>query len=168
MDIKKLKNIKITYLVIALAAGIALVALSDGLPKSDPGQTAETQTQKPPDNSSVEKRLEKIIESIDGVSEADVFVTYENSGVKTIATVSDESTSTDEGKRSFTGKSQAVTVRDGSSEEPFVEEEKLPEVRGVIISAKGVGDASLNALITDAVASAMGVPVHRVKILSKD
>ncbi len=168
MDIKKLKSIKITYLIIALAAGIALVVLSNGMPKSAPKERTVTESHKPPDTVDVERRLKEIIESIDGVSDADVFITYENSGVKNIATVTDETYAADDDKRTNSGKSQVVTVRDGSSETPFVEEEKLPQVRGVIISAKGVSDMSLNALITDAVASAMGVPVHRVKILSKD
>ena len=58
--------------------------------------------------------------------------------------------------------------KQSSSEEPFVSEEVLPQVRGVLIVAKGAGDAEVNAKITDAVSAVLGVPIHKVKILSAD
>ena len=63
---------------------------------------------------------------------------------------------------------ETFTSKTNSGEEPFVSEEKLPEVRGVIICAKGVENEEMRLLISDAVSGAMNVPIHRVKVLSKD
>ncbi len=168
MDLKEIKNIKPVYLLAALAVGILIVVLSNFAQKEDPPAKENEVSQTLPDTLDTEKRLEEIINSIDGVSDAKVFITYENSGLKNITTITEE-TSQEKGEdKSQFYKASVVTQKDGSSERPFVREETFPEVRGVIIAAKGVGDKTLNALITDAVSSAMGVGPHRVKILPKD
>lgn len=152
MKLKNLKNIKITYLAAILGAGIVLMLLSNMM-----SPEAEIPEQPPPEeaavlkDSSVEDRLRELIEDIDGVSDVSVFVSYENNGVRNIAMSGEK----------------FVTQKEGSAEQPFVTEEVLPQVRGVIIAAKGISTSSLEARISDAVASAMGVPIHRVKILSK-
>ena len=58
--------------------------------------------------------------------------------------------------------------RASSAEEPFVSEEKLPSIRGVLIVAEGVGKSEINAEITEAVSQVLGVAIHKVKILSAD
>lgn len=170
MNILKLKNIKNKklYLLMALAAGIAVVMLSGLLPSEKESLPKEVQIVNMPDSDATEKRLKDIIETIGGVSDVSVFVTYENIGERKIATTSEETTTQDGTKRNSSIKSQIVTAKTNSGEEPFVSEEKLPEIRGVIICAKGVGSEEMRLLISDAVSGAMNVPIHRVKVLSKD
>ncbi len=168
MDLKGIKNIKPVYLLAALVLGVFIVVLSNLGQKKEPELKENEVRQTVPDIANTEKRLEEIIDSIDGVSEVAVFITYENSGLKNVTTVTEE-TSEEKGEdKSQSYKNTVVTQKEGSVERPFVREETFPEVRGIIIAAKGVGDKTLNALITDAVSSAMGVGPHRVKILPKD
>lgn len=163
---KKLGKIKSTYLIIFLALGIALVFLSDfGLKDKE---KEEPSLQSVFEEEDTEKKLKEILEGIDGISDVSVFISYDNKGVVNIASEGDESTASDGEKRTSTKRIQAVTKRDGSGEAPFVTEELLPRVRGVIVTARGVSDEGKNALITRAVSTALDVALHRVKVLPKD
>ncbi len=169
MDIKKLKNIKPAYLVAMLLVGALIMMLSNLFPaKKEEASVDEPKDNTPLYNYDAENRLGELIEDIDGVSDVTVFITYENSGVRSIVTVGEENTLSDGEKSTASKKREAVMRREGSNEEPFINEEILPEVRGIIISARGLKNKTLTAQVTDAVAAAMGVPLHRVKVISKD
>ncbi len=169
MNIKKLKNIKPVYLVAMLLLGALIMMISNLLPlNNNEAEVDEPKEKSPPYNNDAEIRLGKLIGDIDGVSDVTVFITYENNGVRSVATIGEESTMSDSEKSSSSRKQEVVTKKQGSGEEPFVNEEILPQVRGIIISARGLKSKTLAAQVTDAVASAMGVPLHRVKVISKD
>ncbi len=164
---KRLGRIKSTYLVIFLAVGIVLVLLSN-FGKESKETVSETEVKSVFEEEDTEKKLKEIIEGIDGVDDVSVFISYDNKGMLNIASEGDESTVSDGEKKTSTKRIQAVTKRDGSGEAPFVTEELLPRVRGVIVTARGVSDEVKNALITRAVSTALDVPLHRVKVLPKD
>ena len=167
MDVLKLKNKKM-YLVMALATGLIVVMVSGFLPGEKERLPDEKTATVIPDSQTVEKRLKNIIETINGVSDVSVFVTYDNMGERKIATTSEETLSQDGTRKNSSLKSEVVTSGTNSGGGPFVSEEKLPKVRGVIICAKGVENEEMRLLISDAVSGAMNVPPHRVKVLSKD
>lgn len=161
---KRLGRIKSTYLVIFLAVGILLVFLSS----FETSKKQETEVKSVFEEADDEKKLKEIIEGIDGISNVSVFVSYDNKGMLTIASDGEESSTTDGGKKTSAKRVQAVTKRDSSGEAPFVTEELLPRVRGVIVTARGVSDKEKNALIARAVSTALDVPLHRVNVLPKD
>ena len=168
MELKLLKGKKLTYLIVAFAAGIILIVLSGSFnkPKSKPPPVAEKTAA--PEVGATEKRLEEIIGTVKGVSDVTVFITYENTGVRNTARLTEDTHSQDGQKSQSTRKDNPVIRKESSLEEPFVYEEILPQVRGVIISARGVSDPKTSLVIADAVASALGVPVYKVRVLSKD
>ena len=168
MDIKLLKNKKITYFVVALAAGILMIVLSGQFtsPQKEVAVRKDTQPAKV-DATYAEKRLQQILGTVKGVSDVSVFVTYENNGVKNTALVTENSSSSQNGEIRTERKDSVVWYKDSSGEQPFVKEEILPQVRGVIICAKGI-DEKTKLLITDAVASAMGIPMYKVRVLPKN
>ncbi len=164
---KKLGRIKSTYLIIFLALGIVLVLLSN-FGKESKEKVSETEVKSVFVEEDTEKKLKEIIEGIDGVGDVSVFISYDNKGMLNIASDGEESTVTDGEKKTSTKRIQAVTKRDSTGEAPFVTEELLPRVRGVIVTARGVSDEEKHALITRAVSTALDVPLHRVKVLPKD
>lgn len=167
MELKKLKNIKTSYLVLALFLGIALMVLSKGIkPAKKQEETSQPAVITADENA--EEKLKEIIGSIDGVSDVSVFITYENSGVKKTSSVYEKSALQDGEKGNESSKETPVMVKDSSGEKPFVKEDVLPMVRGVMISARGIRDPVVKADVTDAVAGVLGIPVHRVKILHID
>ncbi len=166
MNLKKLKSIKPMYLVFTLAIGIVLMILSNTFTQSPPKTKSEKEETPAPFNFDAEEKLRDILESIEGVSNVKIFINYENNGTKNLAFFGEETSSADGDKKNSTTKKQPVTVVDGGGENPFVNEEVLPKVRGVIITARGIKTKELEVEITEAVSAVLGVPVHRVKILS--
>lgn len=171
INLKKLKKLNPRQMAAALALGIALLMLSSFF-SADKGKTADRQETGTDvgalQYAQTEKRLKAAVEKVRGISDVTVFITYENSGVKKTASDSNTSTTVSEGSTSAASEDNTVMKKQSSSEEPFVSEEVLPQVRGVLIVAKGAGDAEVNAKITDAVSAVLGVPIHKVKILSAD
>lgn len=168
MDIKSMINPKIKYLALALALGVFLIVISSVPQKKEAKTEIKSQEESLPGVDETEEKLAGLIESIDGVSEVSVFLTYNNLGEKKIAYTNEFSTSEEKDKKEKNEKNDYVKKKNSSAEEPFVTEEVLPEVRGVIICARGVGSEGLRLKIADAVASALGISVNYVKVLPKD
>lgn len=166
MELVKIKKIKTPYLIAALVLGIVLMILPGTKTPKTPEKEEKESVLSPIGDEA--QRLENIIGGMDGVSDVSVLITYENTGVRNVQSVTEKSISQDEQKKSEQTKTQALIIKEGSSETPFVSEEILPEVRGVIISARGIKNPTLKASITEAVAAVFGVSVHRVRILHKD
>lgn len=108
-----------------------------------------------------EERLERILSQIDGAGEVSVMITYYSSSEKNIAyetkTASREDKSESEDKK--------AVMTDG---EPMVVKEVYPQVKGVIVTADGAGSVSVRTAISEAVAAALDVPVHRICIFKKE
>lgn len=174
MNIKTgiLKNIKIKHLLLLLACGILLLSLSHLGTRTE--KVDSTIEEKRSDiilqrsEKQTEERLASIIAKIKGVSNVSVFITYENNGIYRTDSNIKENTSTDSSGTDFSKENSVVMKKNASAEEPFVNEETMPEIRGVLIVAGGVGNPAVNAEITDAVSTALGVAVHKVKILQAD
>ena len=61
------------------------------------------------------------------------------------------------------------TVLSGSSGsgEPVVEKELAPEISGIVISAQGGGNASVQKEISEAMQALFGLPAHKIKVLKR-
>jgi stage III sporulation protein AG len=193
MDIKKdfnriFKNFlnksgkeKITIIILT---GILLLVISlpTGSKKStteDSKKTSETATQSEENVYSsyceyLEKKLEDALKNVDGVGDVNVVITLKNTSQKVLATdseISDSSvneTDSSGGARSTTQHDSTSTniyydTDDGSS--PYVVMENMPEVEGVVITAKGGADGTVCCEITEAAEALLGVPVHKIKVL---
>lgn len=169
---KKLKKIKPQYLFILLITGVALLLFSNlysEIPKEKGEKTDKTESSHcTNDATALESRLAAVVEKISGVTDAEVFVTYENSGIKKHAIdAKDDATTSDE---SVTVKKEtsAVMEKHSSNETPFISEEVMPQVRGVLIVAGGIKSSNIKDEIAEAVSAVLDVPVHKVKVLSAD
>jgi stage III sporulation protein AG len=56
----------------------------------------------------------------------------------------------------------------GGEDQPVVVVTHLPEVDGVLIVASGAGDPEVRAELTLAVETALHLPAHRVRVLTKE
>lgn len=172
MDFKNfsLKKVNKKYFIAVLAVGAALMLVSNLTVNTSQKNDTNVSTEKNAalKNDDTEKRLAEIIGKITGVSDVSVFITYENNGVhKTVENVTEKNSKSESGTEASREKNTVMKKQSGT-EEPFVHEETLPQVRGVMIVAKGVGGSAINAEITDAVSAVLGVSVHKVKILQSD
>src|SRR5690625_4396714 len=126
---------------------------------------------------SYEKDLQKMLNNIQGVSEAEVMVNLDSTNVKVYETnlikgqqVTNE-TDNNGGIRKVedqTEETQVVLVRQGDQEVPLLVQTEKPKVRGVFVVAKGVDHATVKMWIIEAVARVLDVPTHKVSVMPKN
>ena len=163
MNIKKFKKIKPYHLLIVLALGVFLLVSSNFFASPKNHETNKKSEEMTVDN--IEKRLAETVKKIDGINDADVFITYENNGVKRHATNIKDDAVTGENNVTVKKETSAVMKKEGTLETPFVSEEILPQIRGVLIVASGADDLKLKEEITVAISAVLGVPLHKVRVL---
>ncbi|MGJ7921311.1 stage III sporulation protein AG [Neobacillus sp. LXY-4] len=123
-----------------------------------------------------ENQLKEALEGIQGVGDVTVVVNVDATEKQVLEKNSKSQTqTTDEtdregGKRKVEDsqtENQLVIIRDGEKEVPIVVETKKPEIRGVLVVAKGADNIQVKKWIIEAVTRALDVPSHRVAVMPK-
>lgn len=123
-----------------------------------------------------ENQLKEALEGIAGVSDVMVVVNVDNTErtvlEKNTITRSQTTDETDRegGERKVEDQSQdsqVVIIRDGEKEVPIVLETKKPEIRGVLVVAKGADNIQVKKWIIESVTKLLDVPSHRVSVMPK-
>ncbi len=122
-----------------------------------------------------EQQLTEALSQVEGVGEVKVTVTMESTGKKIVEkdNPQDEQTSSQkdsEGSESNTQSSstQETTVyaeTEDGSQTPYISSETYPEIRGVLVVAKGGGDPVIVQQIQEAVMALFHVDAHKIKVL---
>lgn len=123
-----------------------------------------------------ENQLKEAIESIIGVDDVSIVVNvdstekvvYEKNMINKKQITSE--TDSNGGKREVEDNSaeeQIVVVREGDKEVPLISETKKPDIRGVLVVAKGAENVQIKKSIIEAVMRTLDVPSHRVSVLAK-
>jgi stage III sporulation protein AG len=125
---------------------------------------------------SYEGQLKKAIEDMLGVSDVTVMVNIDSTDLKifeknknTKSQITKE-TDRDGGQRSVQDSStdvQIVIIKNGDKEVPIVTETKKPEIRGVLVVARGADNIEVKKWIVEAVTRVLGVPSYRVAVMPK-
>lgn len=162
-------------LVIILLIGIGLMVLP-GLFSRGTEEAAVPQRVEAPDRRAYEKELEErlsaILSTLRGVSQVSVMVTLEDSGETYYAQneSSDLKNTADgthrEDNRQSDG-SLALKNDAGGGQSPVKLKTVTPRVSGVLVTAKGVGEAAVQTDVINAVRAVLDVPAHRVQVLEK-
>ncbi len=122
----------------------------------------------------LEKRLEEVLLTVDGVGEVKVMITLKNNGEKQIRsdTVREHSSTSETdsagGSRNLQEVREeysTVILNDGTGDSPYVTRETAPEIEGVLVVAQGAGSASVKSEIYEAVQALFNVPAHKIKVL---
>lgn len=143
------------YLAVIFIIGIVLMMYSAHGAPTERGQSQEVRSE--------EERLEKIISDIKGAGRVSVMITYTSGAGKELAYETKTNRSEKSGGTTENIDTQAV-ITSGS---PVILREMTPEVRGVIVTAEGAGNARVRADISNAVCAALGVMPHKVCIFEK-
>lgn len=124
----------------------------------------------------LEQRIRELLKHVDGVGEVDVMVVLESSSEKVWQSDGSSSTSLTEetdsagGSRKIESREQehstVVLSGDGKSE-PMLTKELRPQISGIIISAEGGGSPQIQAEISAAMESLLGLPAHKIKVLKR-
>ncbi|MBE7028897.1 MAG: hypothetical protein E7405_01455 [Ruminococcaceae bacterium] len=156
---KYTKNKKIVVLVIIFIIGLILISLPDN--KSN--NKADTINLESSLRESEEKRLEKIITSVDGVSKCRVMISFLDNGVKEYYRNEQE----DRDDSNLKTQRQIVVKKTDGNEEPILKREISPVIKGVSIVAdckrKGMED-----IIYSITSKALGVDIHKIQVVIND
>ena len=123
----------------------------------------------------LERSLEELLCTMDGVGKVRVMVTLESSGEavveKDVNTVREGSTEVDSagGSRNTTNLNDVEeTIYQDTGQgngTPYIKKILSPRVEGVVISAQGGGNAEIVQNITEAIQSLLGIDEHKIKVV---
>lgn len=166
-------------------AGLLLLVIATPVKKTDSGENSDekadrldiagVEQQVTDIRREYEQQLTETLSQVEGVGEVKVTVTMESTGKKIVEkdNPQDEQTSSQkdsEGSESNTQSSstQETTVyaeTEDGSQTPYISSETYPEVRGVLVVAKGGGDPVIVQQIQEAVMALFHVDAHKIKVL---
>ena len=183
----KLKEFKKTLftkekLPLILLFGILIAIISVPIKKVDNSAKEKTDTNTYEENkedyiSELEKRLKRILENTQDVGKADVMITVKNNGKEILYSQMNKSSSkTTENrgdgsnytKEDIDEQESVLYTKEEGTEKPYVQEEEMPEIQGVVIIAQGAGNAKVTTEITEAASTLLGIPVNKIKVLKME
>ena len=134
---------------------------------------AKTEISNTNNTEDLEKNLEEILETINGVGKVKVLIKYsESSQVVGMynETSSENKTEESDGEggtknstETETKKEIAYTDEDGTSK-PITEKVVMPVIEGAIITAQGASNANIKSSIVSAVEAVTGLAVHKIQV----
>ena len=122
----------------------------------------------------IERKLEDILEKIDGAGDVKVMITYQDSGTQVVEKDKntsenslEESDSTGGVRSTKEQQLQESTVYEDADagNTPFVSKELLPKVEGILIVASGGDNQKVKQNISEAVLALFQVEAHKIKIV---
>ena len=124
-------------------------------------------------NDNLEKRLENILESINGVGKVKVLIKYSTSS-KIVAMYNETSSESTTSENDSDGGNKNVKETESKKEvvysdkngknEPITEKVEMPVIEGTIITAQGASNANTKSAIVSAVEAITGLAVHKIQV----
>lgn len=124
----------------------------------------------------LEERVKEVLKHVEGVGTVDVLIVLKASAEKVVQTDVSRSKSFSQEKDSNGGtrdtqneeeENNAVFTGTDQGKEPVIQKELYPEISGIVISAAGGGNPSVNAEITAAMEALFGLPANKIKVLKR-
>ena len=157
------RNIKPILLILAAVGGVLLIFFSESGESADKADLHGNLTELELYAESLEKRLEAVVEAIDGAGDAKVMITLESSFEKIYANNARlEEKGAEAGKT--TEKEIVLAGTGGSVEEPILLKEMCPKVKGVVVVCSGAGESNIQRRIKDAAITLFGVSELKVYV----
>lgn len=172
---KRVENL-VSFLIILVITLIFInKILKEDNVKQDTDYTNEVGVELASNNSNVlsnelEKKLENILEKINGVGNVSVLLTYsESSSLVPIYNVSQSTSTTEEkdtsgGTRTITSEDNKKDVITDSSANIVTEKQIMPKVEGAIVTAQGAKDSNIKSSIISAVEAVTGLANHKIQV----
>lgn len=161
------KSIK-KYLIILFCTGILLMILpnlfkTDNNTEFSGGNIENTyDSQK-----NIKKELENILSNISGAGKVEVMIVFDNNYEKVIAKNTKSTVENNDGETSRITDSNAVMLKEGSNQTPYVVKEVNPYVRGVLVIAEGADNNTVKMNLKNAVKTVLNIPMYKVEVMTK-
>ena len=176
---------KKSKILLLLAAGLLLVVIA--VPSTDTeieNTTEETsvsptisQNQAQEYGEYLEKRIAKALEYVEGVGKTEIVITLESNGQKIVEKdyQSDSQKTQEEDANggirntdnTSSERTSVYTQEENGVQTPYVTEEILPQIEGVLVIAEGGDSPVVVQNITEAIQALFGVEAHKIKIMKR-
>ena len=123
-----------------------------------------------------ENQLEVMLNQVVGLSDVEVMVNIDSTNVNIyekdliVGMQTTDETDRNGGIRNVedeTKETKLVVLRQGDQEVPLLVQTKKPEIRGVLVIAKGAEKAVMKKTIVDAISKVLDVPTYRISVMPK-
>lgn len=177
----KEKKLKRSDWLILVLAGILILIIALPTDTKEKKQAEEAKENISKENNTmeaskdeIERKLEDILEKIDGAGDVKVMITYQDSGTQVVEKDKntsenslEESDSTGGVRSTKEQQLQESTVYEeaDAGNPPFVSKKLLPKVEGILIVASGGDNQKVKQNISEAVLALFQVEAHRIKIV---
>lgn len=123
----------------------------------------------------LEEKLKTVLSAIEGVGKTEVIVTLKSSSEKIVdkeysktENQLEEADNTGGTRKSSEQSYEENTVLVGEDNgTPYVLQELVPEIEGILVVAEGADSAVIEEEITDALAALFGISPHKIRVLKK-
>lgn len=175
------KIMKKDKLVMIFLVGILLIIINIPTKKSDEGIKKE-ETKTAEDSyldyiSMLENKLEKLFNETAEVGKAKVILNVKNKGKNILYVQRNYTENTVKENDSNGGSRDSVEIAQeesivyedfGNGKSPYVTQEELPEITGVVIIAEGADNANVAAELSEAASALLGISINKIKILKME
>ena len=124
--------------------------------------TSENEQQSVGYENTIKNQIKNMIESIDGVSDVQVMVTFQSGSEKVLQEDSDSSTN-EKGDKSL--KRTTVILNQNGGDSPYVIKEIYPKIEGVAITASGLQMSDKSSEILNMVSALFDIPIHKISVI---
>ena len=127
----------------------------------------------PTKQDNLEKKLENILETINGVGKVNVLIKYSESSTIVAMyneTISESTTKENDGDggnkdvKETESKKEIVYTDENGSSKPITEKVVMPTIEGAIVTAQGASNVNVKASIVSAVEAVTGLAVHKIQV----
>lgn len=169
---RRLTENRMNLILICAVTGIILIAASYIWDEqAEPAESvSDAGTLLSADTRTLEQRLSEMVSRIDGAGRSCVMVTMDSTReavyAQDLRETEDTSSSSESGRTTESGnisREQTHILMDrGSGEEPLVEKQIEPRVRGVMILCEGAENPVVEQRVTEAVKTVLGISASRI------
>ena len=172
-----IKKLKKEQLFIGVLFGILVLVIAIPVPKEQSEKHLEENVMENvvfETKDSTEERLKEVLQRISGVGQVEVFITYEDNGkliVEKDETVSEElvqEIDSSGGTRTTTTSQKEWKTVYGTEDAPYVVQELVPKVKGILVVAQGGGDETVKLKIQQTLEALFGLDSHKISIMKME
>lgn len=177
---KKIENIAFLVIILVITIIFINIILKDDKKTVenkeniiDNGKTLANLENSDLSENNLERKLEKILSTIKGVGDVNVFINYSESS-RTVAMYDEKTTvsSTEEndsggGIRNITStetQKDVIFADSNGGKSPVTEKVVMPVIEGAIITAEGASNANTKTNIINAVQAATGISIDKIQV----
>lgn len=125
----------------------------------------------------LEDKIADALEHVSGVGKTEIVITFSSNGQKIVEkdqqsdsqkTVEADSAGGTRNAEDRSSERTSVYVQEADgSQTPYISEELLPEIQGVVVIAEGGDNAVVVKNITEAIQALFGLEAHKIKIMKR-